>query len=463
MALEGSLLVVDVEKAPAYQALSYTWADADDDATLCRRIFIGQEKRALPITLSCYRALRHLRQQYDPVLLWVDSICINQSDLGERSYQVAMMDAIFSKAAMVHVYVGENDHGSHKAGNEAISLLKSMAESSEPTEGEFKDRAKSILDLFFDRPFFSRLWVVQEVLLAQSITLHCGDQSTSINRDTISKILKYGAALPWWMSQIGFIGPQTKGDLGFLLAATARCRMQDLRDRIFGLLGLVEGKQAGALRADYKLMVREVFIGTAAYLIQHQHQHNILEVAESMTNSSLRARYGIPSWVPLWDHKGTIYNAVDILRRLGGMQRGLQKLVASNPTLYTPFKQLPEKALFKVILLSKLSFDADTESQAPEHPYKYKAIHDETGCLVTSGYELDVTSFSEFKDLGEFIGDEEDWRLTHYSRVNGYVSLAISSPKLPFQDERAHTFGLQESLDTLHRQQNLAQFEIYQV
>ncbi|KAF4968359.1 hypothetical protein FSARC_4305 [Fusarium sarcochroum] len=444
MALEGSLLVVDVEKAPDYKALSYTWADANGDATLCRRIFIGQEKRALPVTLSCYRALRHLRQQYEPVLLWVDSICINQSDLGERSYQVAMMDAIFSKATMVHVYVGEDDHGSHTAGTEAITLLKSMAESSEPTEAEFKYRVQSILNPFFRRPFFSRLWVVQEVLLAQSITLHCGDQSTPISKDMIPKILQHGTDLPWWMVQIGFIGPQDKGNLGILLSATARCRMQDLRDRIFGLLGLIGSKEAGALRADYKLMVREVFIGTAAYLIQHQQRHDLIEVAESMTNNALRTRYGIPSWVPMWNHKETMYTAVDMTERLGDIQRSLHKVVAKNPSHYTPVKYNPNKSFFKVLPLSEVSFDTDTWSQSPEYPEM--AVDAETGCLVTSGHEFDVPSFSNFEDLGEFIGPEADWRLSHYSRAKGCVSLFVSSPKLAFRDEGKHMFGLEEYL-----------------
>ncbi|GKU01990.1 heterokaryon incompatibility protein het-6 [Fusarium langsethiae] len=78
-ALEGRLLVVDADKPPVYEALSYTWADASNDSSLCRRIFIGRGNRALPITSSCHQALRHLRRELESVFIWVDSVCINQS------------------------------------------------------------------------------------------------------------------------------------------------------------------------------------------------------------------------------------------------------------------------------------------------------------------------------------------------------------------------------------------------
>lgn len=80
-----------MEQMPTYEALSYTWADDNNDASLCQRIFIGLGNKALPITRNCHQALSRLRRRTGSLLIWVDAVCINQSDLGERSEQVAMI------------------------------------------------------------------------------------------------------------------------------------------------------------------------------------------------------------------------------------------------------------------------------------------------------------------------------------------------------------------------------------
>jgi hypothetical protein len=42
-------------------------------------------------------------------VLWVDALCINQANLGEKNHQVALMAQIYSRADKVLVYLGESD------------------------------------------------------------------------------------------------------------------------------------------------------------------------------------------------------------------------------------------------------------------------------------------------------------------------------------------------------------------
>lgn len=96
------------------------------------------------------------------------------------------------------------------------------------------------------------------------------------------------------------------GDLASRLVATSGCEVSDLRDKVFGLLGLVKDAETGSLQADYSLMVREVFIGVAARLMMKLGHRHILEYAYNEKHRGLRSRFGIPSWVPFWNHNAAM-------------------------------------------------------------------------------------------------------------------------------------------------------------
>jgi hypothetical protein len=57
------------------------------------------------------RRFRAMRWQ----MLWVDQICIYQSNLDERSQQVLLMKAVYENALMVFVYHGEGSPDSQKS------------------------------------------------------------------------------------------------------------------------------------------------------------------------------------------------------------------------------------------------------------------------------------------------------------------------------------------------------------
>jgi hypothetical protein len=52
--------------------------------------------QSVPVTKNLYSALRHLRLHDKVRVLWIDALCINQSDLAERSHQIPYMGSIFS-------------------------------------------------------------------------------------------------------------------------------------------------------------------------------------------------------------------------------------------------------------------------------------------------------------------------------------------------------------------------------
>lgn len=88
---------------PQYEALSYTWGSSDDRVPLS----IGAlRNETLDITQNLATALPYLRLRDRPRVLWIDTICIDQKSLAERSHQVKRMGDIFQKAERVIVWLG---------------------------------------------------------------------------------------------------------------------------------------------------------------------------------------------------------------------------------------------------------------------------------------------------------------------------------------------------------------------
>jgi len=89
------LLVAPRETATGYEALSSCWGRTRE----CHRILI--DSKSFYIRLNLYHALRRLRQADRPIIIWVDALCISQSDTGEKTAQVSKMAMVFLRAQNV--------------------------------------------------------------------------------------------------------------------------------------------------------------------------------------------------------------------------------------------------------------------------------------------------------------------------------------------------------------------------
>jgi hypothetical protein len=102
---ELSLDNVVSSSSSCYNAFSYTWESKHTDS------YITCDGQRLPITRNCEAALRRLQRhrRNDPpqLPLWIDSICICQSDVKERNAQVRMMGEIYERAHSVIVWLGQ--------------------------------------------------------------------------------------------------------------------------------------------------------------------------------------------------------------------------------------------------------------------------------------------------------------------------------------------------------------------
>jgi hypothetical protein len=94
--IECTLSHVAFGDMPKYDALSYTWGDGAVKRTIFLneiRVEVGENLAAALVNI---RGLELAGEK--PRTLWIDAICINQSDLAERSRQVRLMPLIYEKS-----------------------------------------------------------------------------------------------------------------------------------------------------------------------------------------------------------------------------------------------------------------------------------------------------------------------------------------------------------------------------
>lgn len=290
-----------------YDALSYEWGDLRGPAH--RIILNGQSFR---VRENLFQALLCLRSIGVVEPIWVDAICINQEDIHERNHQVRIMNSIYRRARRVRVWIGHDTRGI----SDAFQLIQSiMTAYSEREVKEMEDRGqwyriqhsgvdsavnherpsssknltsgredmflaqdntdiwnldflKSTLThiegwaglvMLLERSYWTRIWIVQEYLLAQDIIMHCGWETIS-GRDldmAFNSILqlkpKQHPEYPSYFKEfIDRINDSTgkkiiesrlhmgKLTLADLIDATRSSKCQDPHDRIYAILGLAD-------------------------------------------------------------------------------------------------------------------------------------------------------------------------------------------------------------------------------
>lgn len=186
-----------IDMAPSYHAISYTWGDPKSTASVKVN---GIDVR---VRQNCLDVLRQVGQNKYSQYYWIDTLCINQDNNHEKAFQVSIMGEIYRTAENVLICVGRHEGDSEllfKTLNKHNDLLVRASQSvSESTLHDIsKDEAlnlrtrqaltkwklsqrysiaKRLIRAFHQfeaRSYFSRVWTLQERLLAKSTTICCG-------------------------------------------------------------------------------------------------------------------------------------------------------------------------------------------------------------------------------------------------------------------------------------------------
>jgi hypothetical protein len=161
--------LLDSGSTHPYEALSYVWGPEDNK----QPIYIDGDE--LRVTANLYVALSHLRDRFIDQIIWIDAICINQEDDGEKGQQVQSMAKIYAKASRVIVWLGEATADSGDAlkeilnaanqqhANSAINKTNQQATlalpNQQPTDSSINATNQQAILRLLERPWFQRIWV----------------------------------------------------------------------------------------------------------------------------------------------------------------------------------------------------------------------------------------------------------------------------------------------------------------
>ncbi|KAF2462308.1 heterokaryon incompatibility protein-domain-containing protein [Lineolata rhizophorae] len=321
------LLTADLNTAPKFIALSYCWgAPKGNISVICDNAIIH-------VTPNLHGFLTHFASQGPEYLppVWVDAVCINQEDINERNAQVAMIQHIYQQAAKTVVWLGEGTEESDIAMKFIPQLLRADEKSKEDRwtsqdlkEGDVRklclpSRTESLhffYSALFLRPWFRRVWIIQEVAMSQDVEVVCGQQRVSwkdfsrafwfahqLGVQVSSDIDK--GHIEGLQSTFAIIKTKESRQCGLrvdLLGLLLRCRKflaSDVRDKVFALLGLADdtGPEALDFQPDYGLDIATVYTRLAFALI---HSESSLDVLSARMAPSRELQVMLPSWVPDW-------------------------------------------------------------------------------------------------------------------------------------------------------------------
>ena len=306
-------------ETPKYVALSYCWGDAT------HKTWVNCNGQRLALTKDLLIAMRRLRRKDETETIWIDQICINQEDVDERSSQVRLMRKIYASAANVIIWLGDEADDSSLA----FKLIPQLSDASQIDTDSWTAKEWGALKALLLRPWFGRMWVLQELGVASSAAVVCGKQS--ISWQAISRMIDHMQRTGSWLSIFGSSGFGSSFSFYWRLACLSWIREQvsdhgsictlkalsnsrnfdatDPRDKIYALVGLCV-RDDRFIEPDYSKDIVDVYRETARAVLFQQnhnlstdsslsfHEHHVMEVlseAERVEN-----KYALPSWVPDW-------------------------------------------------------------------------------------------------------------------------------------------------------------------
>lgn len=282
--LSYSLMTFKFVEAPAYFALSYTWGAPEPAMNIeleGKAFKVRENLFSYFCAMITYGPPKEFKDDC-PNYIWIDAICIDQNSDSERSVQVAIMGEIFSKAKFVVAWLGEPaDHSD----NEVMDIFETFNYSHSPLQKRFVNLPRELGEGFpvLRHAYWNRLWIVQEVLLAQHLIVMCGHR-TCHWENFRAAVSGHSQALSWarpltelaimWnlyqpQRQLGVDNLLSSSPLPhpfhFMKEVTER-KCVDPRDRVYGILGLGNIGKVAPLQPDYGLTNREVFEQVIRYI-----------------------------------------------------------------------------------------------------------------------------------------------------------------------------------------------------
>lgn len=333
--ITGCMYTVSIEelRCTHYEAISYVWGDPHNTVGICVESTGDSSIGILSITKNLEAALKMVRRRTLERVIWADGICINQTDVLERGHQVRLMRSIYEQANLVYVWLGAGSRECTDMHAQcAFNFLNSLKVKSRDEEiygriAETDDIIWRHLSHVLNRPWFRRIWILQEIGVARAATFYYGN--ASIDRNALYRacyilstriidfpsITRLETPITWIRSlatHFHFNGSKSSLMISkFDLFDLARpCAATDPRDMIYALMGhpiFDIDDDEEFLPIDYSHSRERAYTEIALKLLHEPwNPLQLLSLVKHTGSKGVGRDSRLPSWVPAWDVKSPV-------------------------------------------------------------------------------------------------------------------------------------------------------------
>lgn len=281
---------------PPYRAVSYTWGDPDYTTAIVLNGF------SFYVRENLWDFLHVAEDKLRDTWLWIDAMCIDQDNFVERNSQVRMMQDIFGRAEEVLSWTGFAEGGSaHSTVLRMIStgLYSTYSAAHDIDDGEpvsddedvvlfekrvedtrrfihFAEKNQFEIEEFLSRPYWQRIWIIQEVRFARKHLVMYG--RTAITASKLNQFItsiKYRGSRKVWLTSLPYqyawavLNPPSnvaEFSLSNVVRTYQTSLCTDLRDRVYGVMSLVN--ENVRMEIDYEVSAFELYFLTLGRIVQ---------------------------------------------------------------------------------------------------------------------------------------------------------------------------------------------------
>lgn len=341
--IECQLRITDLALAEdTYEPISYCWNSYSRKGWPIHKYKEKEEEKksvrvrvdgfGFYITKSLDAALRQTRLTSGVRVLWADAICINQADDGEKSAQVAIMGKIYQSGKQTLAWLGDADCWTGRAFRTLKKEPSQAPEDSSPSGlyrdsedeseyltgdtgatllhsrhlqlvGEFWQDLLFLLSFrsIFQRPYFERGWIVQEIILSGNVLVMCGKYRIT-GAELHDGLINCKKGLPWRATLSGYSIVELWEARGLyclntLITKLSHTKTSDPRDKLYSILALHRNcPECGPMPVvvDYSKNIEEVFLDATKLLLSRSPSLDLLSMSYC-TSRPDGMRF--PSWV----------------------------------------------------------------------------------------------------------------------------------------------------------------------
>lgn len=320
-----------------YQAISYAWLGQDRDTAIeCNGV-----QQLITVSLQEFLTTLYDQQSGPPspdrTWYWVDQICILQNRSDDKERQVPLMDTYFSQAEEVLIWLGASNNSTDLTLHLAEDVIMKLADT-KAVEHLWVD-LRQLPDDFLGsehifwrglgdilmRPWFNRLWVLQELLLAKKTKFYCGhsasDISTLMERLTQTELLELAHApgldfqgrvrLPHALYAFRYYDTGVL-PVDVLIGIAVRRQCTQSIDKVYATLGLMPPEERALVKVNYSTEDADSHIDT--WILW---SHLALKATDLrwLLRIELSRDRRLPSWCPNLSSTVEIDPFADLLKR----------------------------------------------------------------------------------------------------------------------------------------------------